>query len=408
MRCEVVAVGTELLLGQIVDTNSSWLGEQLALAGIDCFFQTKVGDNMGRILAAFELALSRADAVISCGGLGPTHDDITRDALAKLMGVELRHDPAVAERIRAMFAARGRVMPDNNLRQADVPVGASLIPQQPGTAPGLICPIGDKVIYAVPGVPSEMREMVAGTIVPDLKRRSGAQFVIKSRTLRTWGQSESGLAEMLAGRIAALDDAGNPTLAFLASGIEGIKVRLTAKAADDAAAVELISREERELRAILGDLVFGVDDETMEICTLRELSRRKLTLGVAETVTGGLMASRLSAAPGQSETFRGSLVALDATSLGQRLAADAVISADDDGARTAAVATRRFFGTDVGIAAIPAPTGTPLSGTVHFGIAIGDAAAATSVKLPGDRERMRQFTVIGLLNFLRLRLAENA
>jgi nicotinamide-nucleotide amidase len=407
MRCEVVAVGTELLLGQIVDTNSSWLGEQLALAGIDCYFQTKVGDNMGRILAAFELALSRADAVIACGGLGPTHDDITRDALAKLMGVELRHDPAVAERIRAMFAARGRTMPDNNLRQADVPVGASLIPQQPGTAPGLICPIGNKVIYAVPGVPSEMREMVSGTIVPDLKRRSGAQFVIKSRTLRTWGQSESGLAEMLAGRIGALDAAGNPTLAFLASGIEGIKVRLTAKAADDRAALELIEREERQLRALLGDLVFGVDDETMEICTLRALANRGLTLGVAESVTGGLMTARLTAAPIHTDVFRGGLIAPDAAALGRRLGVAAALAADESGARTAASAVRGFFGSDVGIAAVPAPadSGTPLAGTVHLGIALGDATAATSVKLPGDRDRMRQFTVIGLLNFLRLRLA---
>ena len=258
MRCEVVAVGTELLLGQIVDTNSSWIGEQLALAGIDSFFQTKVGDNMGRILQAFELALSRSDAVIVCGGLGPTHDDITRDALARLMGVELRHDPAVAERIRAMFTARGRVMSDNNLRQADVPVGASLIAEMPGTAPGLVCPIGDQVIYAVPGVPSEMKEMMTGTIVPDLKRRSGAAFVIKSRTLRTWGQSESSLAEMLAPRIEALDSAGNPTIAFLASGIEGIKVRITAKAGDDRAALDLIEAEEARVRAVLGSLVFGI------------------------------------------------------------------------------------------------------------------------------------------------------
>ena len=156
MRCEVVAIGTELLLGQIVDTNSSWIGEQLAIAGIDSLFQTKVGDNMDRMVATLELALSRSDAVICCGGLGPTQDDITKEAIAKVMGVDLELDDEVAARIELMFTSRGRRMPMNNLRQAEVPVGATAIRDpQPGTAPGLICPVTwngeEKVIYAVPG-----------------------------------------------------------------------------------------------------------------------------------------------------------------------------------------------------------------------------------------------------------------
>src|SRR4051794_5657944 len=202
MRCEVVAVGTELLLGQIVDTNSSWIGQQLAWAGIDSVFQTKVGDNAERIAAALRLALSRADAVIVCGGLGPTQDDITRDVIAGVLGVPLRRDPDLEDRITAMFSSRFRTMPANNLRQADVPEGARIMAQMPGPAPGLVCPVGDpearpgQVIYAVPGVPYEMKEMVAGTVIPDLRRRSGDTAVIRSRTLRTWGQSESGLAEV--------------------------------------------------------------------------------------------------------------------------------------------------------------------------------------------------------------------
>ena len=161
MRCEVIAVGTELLLGQIVDTNSAWMGEQLALAGIDSHFQTKVGDNLERMVSSIRLALERSDAVILCGGLGPTQDDITREAIAEVMGVGLVRHQEIGERIRAMFAARGRDMPDNNLRQADVPEGATVIAEMPGTAPGLICPIGSKVAYAVPGVPHEMREMLS-------------------------------------------------------------------------------------------------------------------------------------------------------------------------------------------------------------------------------------------------------
>ena len=191
VRCEVVAIGTELLLGQIVDTNSSWIGEQLALAGIDSHFQTKVGDNLGRMTAALEQALDRSDAVIVCGGLGPTPDDITRDAIAAVMGVELRRDDSVVERIRAMFYRRDRQMPANNLQQADVPVGAMVMDVQPGTAPGLICPVrraggslqgrpaddgagGDeKVIYAVPGVPWEMQKMVSECVLPDLQSPGG-------------------------------------------------------------------------------------------------------------------------------------------------------------------------------------------------------------------------------------------
>ncbi|MEZ5340589.1 MAG: molybdopterin-binding protein [Acidimicrobiales bacterium] len=195
MRVEVVAVGTELLLGQIVDTNSSWIGEQLAMVGLDSFYQTKVGDNAARIEAVISQALQRSDAVICCGGLGPTQDDITRDIIAKVMGVELVPDDVVAERIRAMFSARGREMPQNNLRQALVPVGAATMAQQPGTAPGLVCPVTidgvEKVIYAVPGVPYEMKEMVTGTVLPDLVARSGEPAVIRSRVLRTWGRSPS-------------------------------------------------------------------------------------------------------------------------------------------------------------------------------------------------------------------------
>ena len=233
MRCEIVAVGTELLLGQIVDTNSSWMGERLALAGIDSHFQVKVGDNQQRIVDTIRHALSRSDAVILCGGLGPTQDDITREAIAEVMGVALVRDHAMGEKIRRGFEARGRRFTENNLRQADCPAGASFIPQMPGTAPGLICPVGERVIYAVPGVPFEMREMMEGTILPDLQRRAGVSAVIRSRVLKSWGESESRLAELLAERIEALDRAGNPTIAFQASGIEGLKIRITAKAEDE-------------------------------------------------------------------------------------------------------------------------------------------------------------------------------
>jgi nicotinamide-nucleotide amidase len=405
MRCELVAVGTELLLGQIVDTNSSWIGGQLALAGIDSHFQTKVGDNLQRVVACIRLALERSDAVIMCGGLGPTQDDITRDAIAAVMGVPLLRDPAIEERIRALFAARGRHMSENNLRQADVPQGASPIPQMPGTAPGLVCPIGDKVIYAVPGVPYEMQEMLSGTVLPDLQRRAGVKAMISSRVLRTWGQSESGLAEMLAERILELDLLGNPTLAFLASGIEGIKVRITAKTANQAAADAILAEEEARLRAILGDYVFGVDDDTMESVTLDLLRARGLTLAVAESLTGGLMGARICALPGCGDVYRGGVIAYEAAVKFKLLGVPEGPVVTAQAAEAMAAGVRAALGGDVGLATtgVAGPDeqeGQPV-GTLFIGLALGDQVTSDHARLPGDRNRVRQYSVISALNFLR-------
>ncbi|MDQ1367972.1 MAG: nicotinamide-nucleotide amidase, partial [Acidimicrobiaceae bacterium] len=363
MRCEVVAVGTELLLGQVVDTNSAWIGEQLALAGIDSHFQVKVGDNQARIVTAIRDALARSDAVICCGGLGPTQDDITREAIAELMGVELRRDDAVAAVIREMFATRGRVMSDNNLRQADVPEGAIVIPQTRGTAPGLICPAppvepgiaGDShgvvgVVYAVPGVPTEMREMVRRAVIPDLQRRSGTTATILSRTLRTWGLAESTLAEVIAPRVDALEASGNPTIAFLASGIEGLKVRITAKG-DDAASVRLLlDEEEAALRALLGDVVFGVDDESMEVAVAALLRHAGLTLGLAESLTGGLVGARITGVPGASEFFRGAIVSYDRAVKHDLLGVPPGPGVSESAAAAMAAGARRVLHADVAVA----------------------------------------------------------
>jgi len=410
MRCEIIAVGTELLLGQIVDTNSSWMGEQLALAGIDSHFQTKVGDNRERMISAIKQALDRSDAVILCGGLGPTQDDITREAIAEVMGVSLRRWPEIGERIKAMFEQRGREMSPSNLRQADVPEGATLIEEMPGTAPGLICPIGNQVIYAVPGVPHEMRTMLEGTVLPDLKRRAGVTSVIKSRILRSWGYSESGLADLLADRIEELDHLGNPTLAFQASGIEGIKVRITAKAADATTVENILGEEEARLRPMLGRYIFGVDSETMEEATLALLRERSLSLAIAETITGGLLGQRLSAVPEMEKTFLGSLLAVTDSTRTKLLGLSAGPRMTPEYATCMAKGVRDLFDADVGLAAIGVPgpdeeEGHP-PGTVWLGLALGDKVEAQQVKLPGDRKRVRDYSVISLLNLLRLRLVE--
>lgn len=412
MRCEIVAVGTELLLGQIVDTNSSWMGEQLALAGIDSHFQTKVGDNQARMVACIRLALERSDAVICCGGLGPTQDDITREAIAEVMGVELQRDAAMGERIRGYFERRGRHFAENNLRQADRPAGARFIEQMPGTAPGLICPVGDRVIYAVPGVPFEMREMVLGTILPDLQERAGLRAVIRSRVLRSWGESESGLAEMLAGRIEALDVSGNPTLAFQASGVEGLKIRITAKAATAQEAESIIAAEEAQVRRIVGDAIFAVDDTSMEAAVLSLLRERGRSLAVAESVTGGMLAARLTDVPGASEVFRGGLVAYASQLKFDLLGVPEgpVVSAACAEAMASGVRAR--LGADVGLSTtgVAGPTEQEEQpvGTVFIGLATPDLVTSAQVKLPGDRRRVREYGTISALNLLRLKLTGSA
>jgi nicotinamide-nucleotide amidase len=408
VQCEIVAVGTELLLGQIVDTNSAWMGEQLAMIGIEHLRQTKVGDNLGRIVEVIGEALGRADAVIVCGGLGPTQDDITREAIAGVMGVPLVRDDAVAAVIRELFASRGRAMPENNLRQADVPEGAAVIEQRTGTAPGLICPVGDKVIYAVPGVPYEMREMVERAVLPDLVQRSGRRQVFVSRVLRTWGQSESRVAELLDPRLRALDAVGNPTIAFLASGIEGIKVRVTARADTNEAANALLDAEAAEVAAVLGDVVFSTEDLPMEAEVGRLLVARGCTLAVAESLTGGLLASRIVAVPGASAWFRGGLVAY-ATDVKVGLLEvpeGPVVSEAAAGAMAQGV--RRLLGADIGLATtgVAGPTnqdGEP-PGTVWLGLALGDEVGAVRIRLPGDRDRVRQMAVISAMDQLRRKL----
>ena len=413
MRVDVVAVGTELLLGQVVDTNSSWIGEQLSANGFDSLLQVKVGDNLGRVQATLRHALADADAVIVCGGLGPTHDDLTRDAIASVMGVPLELDDHIANRIRGMFASRGRYMAENNLRQAMVPRGASVITQTRGTAPGLICPVevggAEKVLYAVPGVPHEMRDMMERAVLPDLHNRSGEAAVIASRTLRTWGESESGLNERLDPIIAELDEVGNPTLAFLASGWEGMKVRLTAKAETLDEAEDLLSRWSTRVAAVIGETIFGFNDDTMESVVLRLLRERGLTLAVAESVTGGLVTGRLTAIAGASDVLRGGIVSYASDVKFDLLGVTPGPVVTEAAAGEMAIGARKALGSDVGLAltGVAGPTAqeeVPV-GTLCIGVSIGDEVHTTTARLPGQREQMRQMSVITSLDYLRHILA---
>lgn len=409
MNVSVLAVGTELLLGQIIDSNSAWMGEELAASGIDSLVQVKVGDNVARIEVQLRRLLGDADAVIVCGGLGPTHDDLTREAIAAVMGAELVRNDAVAEAIREMFESRSRRMPENNLRQAMVPEGAAIIAQTRGTAPGLICPVTidglDKVVYAVPGVPHEMKDMISRVIVPDLVRRSGSNDVIASRVLRTWGESESGLNERLDPIITELEEPDTPTLAFLASGWEGLKVRLTAKAPTATACAAQLDEWEQRIRDELGELVFGVGAATMESVVLEMCRQRGLTLGLAESVTGGLVGARLTGVAGSSDVFVGSIVSYATTVKRELLGVGDGPVVSETAAREMANGARKCLGSDIGLAltGVAGPDeqdGQPV-GSLFVGLSGPGFDEVRRVMLPGQREQMRQFSVITALGMLR-------
>jgi nicotinamide-nucleotide amidase len=410
VEVEVVAVGTELLLGDVVDTNSAWLGQQLALAGLDVHHQSRVGDNVERIVAALGVALGRSDAVIVCGGLGPTPDDITREALAALLGVDLVRDDEVLARIRSLFEERGRPMSPSNHRQADVPVGATVIEQRRGTAPGLICELGDQVVYAVPGVPHEMTEMVTRAVIPDLQARMGGRASIVSRVLHTWGVSESALAELLAPRLEALDATGNPTIAFLASGMEGIKVRITAKAGTTEEAAAALGAEEVAVRAILGRRVFASDGIPMEAVAGGLLQARGLDLGVAESMTGGLIASRCTEVPGSSAWFRGGVVSYASEVKSDLLDVPEGPVVSEEAAAAMAEGVSRVVGAEVGVSvtgvAGPETQDDMPVGTVFVGLHLSGATEVSHLRLSGDRTVIRQSAAVSALDLLRLRLLD--
>jgi competence/damage-inducible protein CinA-like protein len=411
VRCDVVAVGTELLLGQIVDTNSALIGERLAAHGIASRLQVKVGDNVARIDSVFRSMLAEADALIVCGGLGPTHDDVTREAIASVMGVELALDDAVATVIRDLFSQLRRTMSDNNLRQAMVPVGATVIPQRRGTAPGLICPVhldgNDRVIYAIPGVPDEMEEMLERAVFPDLLARAGEPTVIASRVLKVWGETESGLNERLDDVIARLDDDGDVTLAFLARGWNGLEIRLTTSAESAVAAEGKLRPWEAEIRALVGKAVFGSDGESMESVVLDALRSRGWTLGIAESLTAGLVAARLAGVPGASDVLRGSLVTYASDVKFDLLGVTPGPVISEEAALEMAEGACRVLGADLGLALTgvagpdrqdDVPVGTVCMAVVGHG---ADRAITLRLRQTASREQIRQLSVINALDLVR-------
>jgi nicotinamide-nucleotide amidase len=404
MIVEVIAVGTELLLGQIINSNTSTMGAALAERGIDAHYQQTVGDNLSRIASAISVALDRSDAVVMTGGIGPTQDDITREAVCEVTGRELVYSEEYADRLREWWSRRGREMPTSNLRQAYYPQGAEMLPNPRGTAPGLVLEHEGKLIFCVPGVPAEMEHLMFAEVLPRLVAASGDEQVIASRLIRTWGRPESEVAEIL-------DDvytsSVNPSLAFLASNSE-IKIRVTAKASTQAEAWLLIEPMEMEVRSRLGDNVFGSDDETIERVLLQLLSDRGYSVGTAESMTGGMVSARLTELPGSSAVVKGGLVAYD-SELKQRLLGltDVAEVVTAEAALAMARGAQKLLEVDVAVAvtgsAGPEPMEKPV-GTVIIGVATPGDARVRELRFSGDRERLRTYGTAAALHLTRLAL----
>jgi nicotinamide-nucleotide amidase len=406
MIVEVVAVGTELLLGQIVNNNAAVIAARLAEEGFDAHYQVVVGDNESRLVDALVTAVDRADAVILTGGIGPTQDDLTREAMCAATGRNMQFSEDYAERLRARWEATGRVMPDSNLRQAEYPEGAEQLPNMKGTAPGLALLHEGTWIFALPGVPQEMVMLLDDEVMPRLRRTAGGPAVVKSRLLRSWGMSESQVSELLDDLFRA---STNPSVAFLASSGE-IKVRITAKADTEEDAAAMIDPLEAEVRERLGSRVFGADEETIETVVFRLLEERGWRLATAESATGGLIATRITSVPGASRVFVGSVVAY-ATDVKTAVLGVPEHVVRDSGLVSEATAmamaegAARVLGAEVAVS-VTGSAGPDVqeqpAGTMVIGVHTPEDSAARSFRLPGDRERVRTYAGTAALQLVRL------
>ena len=411
MKLEVITIGSELLLGQIVDTNAAELGRALAGAGAEVVRHLSVPDRPEAIRAAVSESLERTGFVITTGGLGPTRDDMTKLEVAAIFAKPLRLDEGVLRALEERFRRLGRPMPAVNRTQAEVPEGATVLPNPRGTAPGLWLEDQGRVVVMLPGVPSEMRGLLAEEVLPRIAKRS-AGVVVRSRTVRTTGVAESALAE----RVGAIEEEIAPlTLAYLPS-TEGVDLRVTAWGLREGEADRLLAASVGQLRERAGDHQYGGDGADLAAVVLDQLRVRKARLVVAESCTGGLLGSRITAVPGASDVFIGGVVAYDnvvksgmldvAPELLERHGAvsEQVVSAMAQG-------VQRQFAVDAALAitGIAGPTGgTPEKpvGTVWIAARLGADSRALKRIFPGDRGEIRARAAQAALDLLRRLIAQ--
>ncbi|HEY4686498.1 MAG TPA: competence/damage-inducible protein A [Dehalococcoidia bacterium] len=405
MRAEIISIGTEILLGEIVDTNSAYVAARLPALGIDLYFKHAVGDNLGRLVDVIGRARERNDLVICTGGLGPTEDDLTREAIAQVMGEEPRVDAEIEAWLRGLFARRGGTMPERNIKQAWLIPSARAIPNPRGTAPGWWVEREGKIVIAMPGPPAEMTRMWEEEVAPELERRHPGAVLV-TRTIKTAGIGEGSVDEML----SPLLKTTNPSVGIYARA-DGIHVRIAAKAPTREEAQEMIEPLEAEMRRILGRAVWGVDNDTFESVIGEMLVERGLTLAVMESCSGGLLADAITNVPGSSRYFRGGVVAY-AAEVKEMMGVDAAVIAEHgvisaETATAMAQAARERFRADIGVGvtgvAGPEPQeGAPV-GLVYIAVDGGDKVASQSLsfQFAQSREAIKRRAVTQAIMLLR-------
>ena len=406
MRAEIISCGTELLLGHITDTNATYLAQSLASLGIDLYFVSQVGDNQGRIVETLRRAWERSDLIIMTGGLGPTEDDLARESISALLGETMQVDPRLEAELRGMFASRRSIMPERNIKQATLIPSAQALPNPRGTAPGWWVEKDGHIIVAMPGVPREMYRMWEQEVMPRLSPYTGG--LIFTRILRVWGLGESAVEE----RLDPVIHSNNPTVATYAKS-DAIDVRVTAKAETHEKAEQQVAEMEARVRQILRHHVFGVDKDTLQGVIGKYLTERRQSLGVMESLTGGLLSSTVTDVPGSSNYFVGGLVTYN-TELKVQMGVPREIleqygAISEEAARAMAHTVRKRFDTDfgLGITGVAGPDeeeDKPV-GTAHIAIE-GPEGVVTGMG-PGwraSRDDNKRFAVLAALNLLRLHL----
>ncbi len=409
MKAEIISVGTEILLGEILDTNGQYIAVRLPALGVDCYGMTQSGDNLQRLTETFRRAWERSDLTIATGGLGPTEDDLTREAIAAALGEPLAVDPALEAWVRGLFGGRGWAMPERNIKQAMLIPSARPIPNPRGTAPGWWVERDGKIIVAMPGVPPEMHHMWENEVAPELEKRPTGSVII-SRTIKTAGVGEGNVDEM----VSHLLKSTNPSIGVYAK-IDGIQLRITAKGDSAGRCRRLIAPVEDEIIRILGPSVWGYDDDTLPVSIGRTLRERGQTLATMESCTGGLLASTITDAEGASDYFRGGLVTyatpekiahgVDAALIERH----GVISSEVaiDMARAARERMRADIGVGITGVAGPAAVEDRPPGTVHIGIDLLGSQEAMSYTFPQIRLQVKTRAVTTALFLLRRLLSES-
>ncbi|MBI4789363.1 MAG: CinA family nicotinamide mononucleotide deamidase-related protein [Chloroflexi bacterium] len=389
MRAETISIGTELLLGEITDTNAVWIAGRLAEVGVDIYFRTTVGDNVGRIADAITHALTRADVIITTGGLGPTVDDMTREAVARATNCDLVLDERLLEQIRARFAKWGTPMSENNVRQAYIPCGATPVENPVGTAPCFIVETEGHYIISLPGVPREMKYLMETRILPWLREKTGDEQIILSKTLKTCAVGES----LVDSKIADLEASTNPTVGLLAHPGQ-TDVRVTAKAKTRAEAEQMIREMEAKVRERLGDWIYGEGEETIDEVLARALAARNWRIAIAETNTAGQIAERLRGRPEGARIIKSAMVL------------DSVSDLSEKNAEKIAEQFRNVSGADISLAVLASTNSgediySDATGKSAIAVATASGALSRAYSIGGIGEQAQTWIIMRALDLVR-------